>query len=221
MKPSKIRHFWEWFERHHQTFLDFESLTRTERQYWLAELDGHLAVYNRFLMPLLEWDTIHSTQKCQLTITAVGRSRSFAMVDKLMKQAPKLRNWEMTALEPAAGFDETAAGMLQQLNASVGKLWFDVRDMDARGKDLLFVFAEGDADIDYDHHFEIDELVYRILGEKVYGTCFGGIRLEAYESLVEEEQSYLVPLEQLPEYVKRRHVPGMTVTKGGRLQRKA
>ena len=86
------------------------------------------------------------------------------------------------------------------------------------GKAALYVYTEGYAEFDLDCIYKVDELVYHMVGEKVYGLCFGGVRVESYDWLGEEDQSYLAPLDQLPDYMKARQVPGMAGHQHGRLK---
>lgn len=219
MKYTKIAHFWEWFERHHQTFLDFESLTRTERQYWLAELNGHLTTYNRFLVPQLQRAGSGPGKQCQLIISALGRSCSFIMVDRLLKQAPQLRSWELVALQPAAGFDDYAFDLLQHLKASIGRLWFDVRNIDADGKIHLYVLAEFGERLKGEHPDKVKRLLYHMLGERMYGWSIADISLQWYQWLPEEDRPCLELLEKIPARIQKRLTAGMAVGKDGRLKR--
>lgn len=219
MKHTKIAHFWNWLERHHETYQFFNVLTRIERQYWMAELEGHLTAYHRFLRPhFISFDSYRGSC-CQLIISADGRAKSFGMADRLIGRAPELAAWEFVSLVPPAPFGFIAEG-LDQLYAAVGKVWFDARLAAYQAKRPFILFVEDRAQCSYREEDLMDNVIYRILGERSYSLCVDYLRVEGRNSLSPDDHVFLRPLSLLGNYIDTSGMSGMVVRKDGRIGRR-
>ena len=94
-KLSK-RHFWDWFNRHHQEFLSLNNKTKKEAKYWLTELNAHLRAYYKFFGFTLD---LKPSQSATLTITVYGKAMHFKKVDDLVAKAPQIAGWNFVALQ--------------------------------------------------------------------------------------------------------------------------
>src|SRR5689334_2529912 len=102
MSKLSKRHFWEWFEKHNQEYLELNKKTKKEANYWLNELNTHLRAYYKFFGFSL---ALKDKQPGTLTITVHGKSMHFRKVDSFVAMAPEIPGWRINALNEPMPID--------------------------------------------------------------------------------------------------------------------
>lgn len=87
---------WQWFEKHQQTVTNWQLLPEYMQVEWLKALDLHIKHYCTQLGYLIQLD--NKTQNAELIITAEGNPEYFDHAKALVKAAPSLPGWTITAL---------------------------------------------------------------------------------------------------------------------------
>lgn len=113
---SRIEQFWTWFQRHASELVELDDPDAnlwTECQTELDRVDAGLA---------FEFSAKDGLDAREFVITANGVRELFALVDRLVEQAPELPRWHVRGLKPPLGeeFEFSADG----LTLSPRALWF-------------------------------------------------------------------------------------------------
>lgn len=192
MVPLSKRHFWEWFKRNNQEFLDIKTKSKKEVTYWLNELNTHLRAYFKCLKYAIEWPP---QQPARLIITVDGNARHFKKADALVAKAPAIPGWVIQSLDPPRPVDFMLEPLIMETNIDPRELFFSLDD------DLLTVYhplctAENQELIGN----LANAAVYNLLGERSFGN---DIREIEVANLSEASDVELKVLEELPEYVQQ------------------
>ncbi len=104
IKESKEEKFWNWFEKNQETYFnDIENLEIRDKIF--DELSENLKQVNQDLV--FEFSPKRENNIREFTISADGIEKIFPIVQKLIKKAPKLKNWKFNAFrQPTPGNDE-------------------------------------------------------------------------------------------------------------------
>ena len=190
MVPLSKRHFWEWFKRHNQEFLDIKTKSKKEATYWLNELNTHLRAYFKCLKYAIEWPP---QQPARLIITVDGNARHFKKADALVAKSPAIPGWVIQSLDPPRPVDFMLEPLIMESNIDPRELQFSLDG------DLLTVYhplctAENENLIGN----LANAAVYNLLGERSFGN---DIREIEVANLSEAGGEELKELEELPECV--------------------
>jgi hypothetical protein len=76
MKFSKARHFWTWFQKNRNTYLELPTKTKEEAIYYMRELVTHLIVYGtaRIIYHCHQWPRLPGRPRL-LKTTAVPANK--------------------------------------------------------------------------------------------------------------------------------------------------
>ncbi|WP_276485574.1 hypothetical protein [Paraflavitalea pollutisoli] len=216
MKTTKAARFWAWFRRNQHHFLGYDELAPAAQAYWMAELEVHMAAYDRHLEAFLACsdDRVHKLGR--LLITAHGRAKSFKAADRLVNKAPRLAAWYFESLISPVS---VAAGIREEL-AEAGldgeSFWFDVRNsLTFRKPFLVFVDVGRDAHDDLD--IMAEQAVFNVLGERMFGERVECVHFIRFSDLLPENKAFLAPLGELRDFLKARELSGMVVGWDGEL----
>ncbi len=213
-------HFWAWFRRNQYHYLNYEELTPAAKAYWMAELQTHATAYNRFLVPFLYCSLDRDHKRCKLVISAVGRTKSFKAVDRLINNAPRLAAWDLVALMPAAGPGEGIAEELAAAGLGAASFWFDVRET-LHFRKPFYVFVDTRQGQTYAMEDLAEQALFNVLGERVFGERIEYVRIVLFSDVLPENMAFLAPLEELPGFMIARDLSGMVVGKDGGLTMKS
>ncbi len=213
-------HFWAWFRRNQHHYLNFEGLTKAAKAYWMAELHSHAAAYHRFLMPFLYDSLDPDNKRCQLVISALGRTKSFKTAERLINKAPRLAAWNFVALMPATGPGQGIAEELAAAGLGADPFWFDVREpLDYRQPFQVYVKT------DRMWTCEMEDLaaqaLFNVLGERVYGEYIEYVRIDLIPDVLPVGKAFLAPLEELPGFMAAHDHSDLVVGKDGELRRRS
>ena len=98
---KKIKSFWEWFEKNHRKYLFLNDTTDYAKQKLLDEFLFRLHKYDKNLYFIIGGNP--GDERMELIITADGIVEYFNKVENIVKEAPKLTDWKITAFKPAMG----------------------------------------------------------------------------------------------------------------------
>jgi hypothetical protein len=77
MKFSKAKHFWTWFQKNANTYLELPTKTKEEAMYCMRELFTHLLAYGKGLEVEMFWGDLRGEDSTTLIVTAYGKKRHF------------------------------------------------------------------------------------------------------------------------------------------------
>lgn len=102
-KESKEEKFWNWFEKNQITYYnEIENLEIRDKLF--DELSENLKLVNEDLV--FEFSPKRENNIREFTISSDGIEEIFPIVKKLIKKAPKLKNWKFNAFrQPVPGTD--------------------------------------------------------------------------------------------------------------------
>lgn len=91
---KEINEYWNYFQSNNKMFLSILDGEEKDRNEKFSQLDGLLHQYNNLLHSVIK--LYHNS--AELIITADGNSNAFDAAEKVVEQAPKIKNWKITAL---------------------------------------------------------------------------------------------------------------------------
>ena len=104
MNIDKIEVFWNWFEKNHEDYSNFNELYEMYPQEANERLEKIVRELKSFSEGLFLEISITSERK-ELIITAQGNRVSFPDALVLVENAPTIEGWVFVALKPAIGLD--------------------------------------------------------------------------------------------------------------------
>jgi hypothetical protein len=193
--PKSYQHFWAWFQKNEQSFIDamtdMQDFKRIEEKF-LDKLSPKLDKLHKGIFPLV--GKLDSTT-AELTLTVNGVVKNIALVEELVDAAPVLAGWKFTALKPAT------LGVMQMegCSFSVSNMAFYV-NQDANYPDTIAITV---AHNDYDNH--PDPVMYtgvsifldNYLGELVFATTIDELTVIDTKAA----QKPLIPISNLRNYL--------------------
>ena len=192
MVPLSKRHFWEWFKRHNQEFLDIKTKSKKEATYWLNELNTHLRAYFKCFAYAIEWPPL---QPARLIITVQGNARHFKKADALVAKAPAIPGWTIHSLEAPRPIDFLLEPLIMKSNIDPREFYFSLED-----DGTLMVYHPLLTDENEDLVGELaNRAVYNLLGERSFGNDIREIEVVNLSEAFGED---LKELEELPECVQ-------------------
>jgi hypothetical protein len=96
------KEFWIWFESYSINVSEFGNKNSEERESSLDLITKKLHQYCDSLYPLMSYKKDENT----IIITANGEELYFDEVEKLVVDAPKIRNWNIVGFSPKVDFDK-------------------------------------------------------------------------------------------------------------------
>lgn len=95
---NEINDFWDWFLSNQHKYLFLDEVTEVEKEILLSEFLDKLHLYNVNVYFEIGED-IEGLK--EIIITANGNQEYFENVEALVKQAPEINGWKVTAFKPA------------------------------------------------------------------------------------------------------------------------
>jgi hypothetical protein len=211
MSKLPKRHFWEWFKRHNQEYLDLNKKPQKEAAYWLHELSAHLRAYFKFFGFSLTLPDDKGT--ASLTITVNGKAMHFKKVDAFVATAPVLSGWNFHALEDPVPIDFLLEKQIEDTGIHPDELYFSFDDHAPEDKDLIVYHPLCTED---NERFILQlayAAVYNLLGERSFGLNIGHLEVE---NLSCADPDDVHPLSALPAHIDLRR-SAMVVDHNGAL----
>jgi hypothetical protein len=181
--------FWSWFKDHQSKLKTLTTLSAKEKKHYVYWLDWHLHFYAQGVDFILIFPN-RKNKKTQMIISANGNPDFFNKVEKVIKSAPKLKDWGFIAfVQPSAAIDEMEAGLDKP---------YVFKDINLKASELKFMPFE------YEDSKKIDMIVYL---KNFTVHCNNNNLLEAIfiiiQDIIGEKSLYeninFVELAQLPE----------------------
>jgi hypothetical protein len=197
-KLSK-RHFWKWFERNNNEYLQLGKKSKKEINYWLNELNAHLRAYFKFFA-----FTLSSSQdgtNGTLAISVGGNARRFKRVDALVVAAPAIANWKILALDEPMPIDFLLEEQYGDTGIDPHEFRFALEETDNLPRVVVYhpLYTQERQWI-----FEqvAEAAVYNLLGERSFGLDIG--YMDADNLSCAPEDAELVKPEELSVYLGSR-----------------
>ena len=210
MSKLPKRHFWEWFKRHHNEYLELRKKSKKEAGYWLCELNAHLRAYYKFFGYCL---TFPDKGPASLTITVNGKAMHFKKVDAFVATAPELPGWTITALEDPMPVDFLLEKEMEEAGIHPGEFCFSFDGNDPEDKDIIVYHP---LCTENNERFILQlayAAVYNLLGERSFGMDLGRLEVDNL-SCADPEEVY--QLSTLPTHIDLRR-SAMAVDQHGTL----
>jgi hypothetical protein len=200
----QIKSFWNWFEANEMQIL--EAFTQNiEHDETFKVLNKKLSYVSKRIGFILIGSK-SKTAKIKLIITAHGYKKLFPKVNGLIKNAPKLTNWEFQAFtKPAKDIEIFKQGrdvpyIFHDFELKTSELYFKPLEFNTFKKNMkIVVYLKN-----YKYHFDndsIDEAVYIIIQDLIGEENFKKtIDLVQVDQLPENPKN-LVHLYELQEYI--------------------
>ncbi|MDN3664100.1 DUF695 domain-containing protein [Algibacter miyuki] len=100
--------FWEWFVQNEKSFHKVVKNEGDISNDFFSKLSPKLDALKKgywFLAGMFDADT------AELILTADGDIKNIAFIEDLVREAPEIKGWRITALKPESGFDTSAVEM--------------------------------------------------------------------------------------------------------------
>ncbi len=197
MSRLSKHHFWKWFSRHQQEYVDLPKKSKKEAAYWMDEMNAHLRAYFKFL-----GFTIALPHKGKatprLTITVHGKSQHFKKVDDLVKNAPAIPGWTITALEEPKPVDFMLEELIEESGVDPREFYFSL-DREEQPPVLLTVYhplctPENEMSL----YRLANAAIYNLLGERSFGNDINDVQVLNLSTAVAKN---LKELEELPDCI--------------------
>lgn len=192
MSKLSKQHFWEWFKRHNEEYLQLYKKTKKEYKYWTNEMNAHLRAHGRYMNFSIQWEM--GKNAAILTITSLGKSRFFERIEEFVAKAPQIPNWEIQALEPPQEVDFLIEERFGDTGIDVDELRFVKGDEDSN---IFVVYHPLYIGEEEDIFTQVaTAATYNVLGERLYGLNFNCVEVENLSRVPKKSQ--LLRLEELP-----------------------
>lgn len=189
--------FWRWFEKNNAKFFFLNQIDNKEEKEKL--LDNFLEHLHQYSDKLFFEIGGHPDETQDLIITAEGNLDYFPKVEELVKQAPKLKDWNIIAFKPP--FDPGFVIEYRGIKIDPKKTWFLPLENEDNPSQLGLKICT----LDYSSSKEKDFLsaaylaLDSILGEKSNALNVQHVQVEDLPNDPEEEG--LINLAELPQYI--------------------
>ncbi|MEI6947574.1 hypothetical protein V9K67_10305 [Paraflavisolibacter sp. H34] len=193
---STATEFWTWFREHHTAYTFLHSLDDDVKEQLLEDFLEHLHLFSENVYFEIGGQP---DEDQELVITAEGDRNYFDKVEELVRAAPRLSGWTITAFK-------------QPVDEHFKSCWADV-ELDTEDMWFLPLGSSNPADLGIRVYLRNHELVkdneyllpllYKvldtILGEKSFSVDIDYVDTDLLPDNPEEEEMY--PILQLPQYV--------------------
>jgi hypothetical protein len=210
MSRISKRHFWEWFKRHHQEYLELNKKSKKEAGYWLNELDAHLRAYGKFFAFGLDWQ---DKQTATLTISVKGKVTHFKKAEAFVATAPEMPGWRISALEDPMPVDFLWDKEMEDAGIHPGELYFSFAGDNPNQKDIIVYHPLCTEKNERLFLQMANTAVYHLLGERAFGMDIGHLEVANLSSAGSKN---VQKLEALPACIGSRR-SSMVVDGNGRL----
>jgi hypothetical protein len=166
-------HFWEWFKRHNQEYLEMHKKSKKEATFWAHELDAHLRAYYKFFGFSL---ALYDNAPAKLTITVNGMDEHFKKVDAFVATAPEIPGWSIKALEDPRPIDFLLEELMAEDGIDPRECYFSFTGKD--GKDIMVYHPLYRADNGFLFLQLVDAAIFNLLGERSFGTDIGHLDVD-------------------------------------------
>ena len=199
--------FWNYFTTNQKTIANLQNEPDSTYKRINTQLEKKLKNYCHHLDYLLFFPKIQG-EKPQIVITANGNPLYFSYVENLVKAAPKLKNWDITAfLQPKTEIEKMKLGrdepyVFCDVVLKTSELKFAQLNPNDQKKKLDIVVYLKDYTIYCDNTILLEAvfmILYDLLGEK---SMVEGLNLVQLGQMPEDE-STLIQLYELHWYIDR------------------
>jgi len=164
MRALEAYRFWAWFSDNHSRYLQPRQLDSKAIELLCVELNMELEKYCAGLSAEFP---LHENGENELIITASGYEQYFDRAEDLVFMAPKLKEWNITALRPSQ-WDFPITLEYEGLHLSSDQLWF--APLESREEPHLFgievYFKDYDPTKENVYFAAASKMIDTILGEK-------------------------------------------------------
>ena len=175
MSKLPKRHFWEWFKRHNNEYLELRTKSKKEAAYWLCELNAHLRAYFKFFAYCL---TFSDKGTARLTITVNGKAMHFKKVDAFVATAPEIPGWSICALEDPMPVDFLLEKEIEAAGIHPGEFCFSFASNDPDDTDIIVYHPLCTNENKYLFLELAYAAVYNLLGERSFGMDLGHLEVD-------------------------------------------
>ncbi|MBO9566689.1 MAG: hypothetical protein J7621_28205 [Niastella sp.] len=197
MSTASKKHFRDWFENNHESYLVLHTMSQSERSYWMHEIITHLkpcgVVYVDFIFPEDETNV-------QLIISAGGNHKRFKDVEQLVAEHGIEEIWGHTGIDPY-------------------NLWCNFYYADNDEEPGIYVYVDCDEFPDAEFEGAVLAVVENVPGERSACLDIGWITVERLADHDEDGMPALIKLQDLPVYPERMKYSSLCVNGEGRLQK--
>lgn len=202
---STNHYFWAWFYDNQKNLFNWSNLSKKLQSHYLFWLEWHLNNYSKGVSYVLVFPK-KKNKKMQLIITANGKPKYFKKVEQLVKEAPSLKNWKITAfVEPTADFEEIIDGTddpytFQDISLKASEVKFEAIEYDDSKKiDLIIYLKYHSISDDYENLMQlVYHMIESMLGEKF---LYENIRFIRLDQMPDEEDDAILELYQLKSFI--------------------
>lgn len=198
-----IKEFWKYFEENKFVFRILNEVEKTVQLEKIAQLHRLINVFHPHLGFLIKLDKVIP----ELIITAYGNPYMFKSVELLVKFAPKIECWKITAfLQPTNAHSQIRAGTDQYF------YYYDIKLKISQMRFIAFPTENNPCLISIDLYIPIKAtlenqniirgavyiILEHLLGEKAFANEINYIHIHELKKL---EESRTFPLWLLPEHI--------------------
>ncbi len=193
-----VKDFWKWFEENSAKFFFLNQIENEEEKEKI--LDDFLEHLHQYSDKLFFEIGGHPDETQELIITAEGNLDYFPKVEELVKQAPKLKDWNIIAFKPPKEFGFITHYNNIKLNPQ--EMWFLSLESSNASEliELKIFIRDFDNQQADDYLFATAIVLDNLLGEKLHAKNI--THLEIAEAPDNPEGHDLTKLSELPEFIQ-------------------
>lgn len=218
MRFSKPKQFWAWFQRNQRAYANLLKMDKRETLYLMRELSIHLRACGRYI----EFELVFQNKKpgadTVCIFTANGRHTHFTKVERLIAEAPAIPGWHFCGLMPprTAGFQLESD--FPEISFNPALCWFlpPVKHEPTQ-RWVVCLYMDTYEELTIEHADMARQVVYNLLGEKVYGWMVYDVGIDRLCELPRAMHGELIGLEHLSDHIYWRDTTGMIVDKDGNM----
>ncbi|MDF2192619.1 hypothetical protein [Paraflavitalea sp. CAU 1676] len=213
---SQPRQFWTWFERYSEVLRHLPDMDKKEREFWIREIATHLRAYTK----KLSVEMIMPPQGAILLVfTAYGKQRYFAMADNFVAKAPRLKGWEVCALQPPGMLDSLLVTQYGHFGVDLSTLRFKPLERGlGEDKFTLYIVADINGHPTEAIEMAVEAAVYNTVGERVVGEQMNFIVVDCLSHYAPREKKKFIDLAELPVHIAALVGPRLSIDHEGNLK---
>ncbi len=202
---KKIKLFWDWIKFNEQTLRNLQNEKPKIQKLFLFWLDKNLRYYSEGLDCIIIFPK-RNNEPVQMIISANGNPAYFEAVTSLVKQAPKLNNWNFIPfIQPSNDIDEMEAGLdkpyvFKDITLKASDIKFEALQFeDCKKIDMIVYLKNYTVHCNNKNLLEVVYIIIQdIIGEK---SLFENINFVELAQLPEQENDGLIYLYDLQYYL--------------------